>query len=144
MPLQSGLDVCLYHGYKLGMLKLLFLISTIMGCSPISWRMVDVASLALSEASLACDMGQTMSAANTGWSTTLERNPVMGLSPSRTMVGTYFAAAMVLNAVLWAVLPRGWRSAAPVGVVAEQVKAIRGNLGTTPGPWCGAHRPSAM
>jgi len=103
------------------------LLSALTACSV---RSFDRATLLASTASLACDWRQTSNAAAAGWSGTREANPVMGPHPDTTTVGLYFLGVAFVNAAVWAVVPRGWRSLAPSALVGVQARTIRGNNGT--------------
>lgn len=94
---------------------------------------MDVASLVTSEASLACDWGQTRSAAVAGWHGYAEENSIIGPNPSAMRVDMYFATAAILDAAVWLVLPKGWRSAPPVALTVMEAKVIHGNEATTAG-----------
>lgn len=106
------------------------------GCTP-SWRTVDRATLIASTAILACDWGQTRSAAAEGWTGRREGNVLMGERPSTSTVDAYFAATAVLNTAVWVVLPAKWRSVIPGVVIGAQVRTVAGNFATTRGV-CGA------
>lgn len=92
---------------------------------------MDVATLAVSSATLACDWGQTRSAASAGWMDRVERNPLMGAHPSTIQVDMYFGVVTLLNVTLWAMLPKRWRSVVPIGVGAFEMNTIVGNVPTT-------------
>lgn len=115
-------------------LLLLALVAT--GCAH-----VDRATLITSTVSLACDWGQTRSMAANDWAHPTgpqryeEANPIMGKHPSTLVVDTYFMSAALINAAAWLVIPKGWRSAAPVAVTARQALAITRNVEHT--GWCG-------
>lgn len=114
--------------------RLIFLITMfVTACTPTAWRRVDRAALVTSTLSLACDWGQTRSAANEGWTGRFEANLIMGESPSTKVVDAYFSLALVTNIVVWAVLPPRWRSLFSGTVTLAQANAITGNVATTRG-----------
>jgi len=91
----------------------------------------DVAALIASEATLACDWGQTRSAAALGWRGHEETNILLGHQPSTTHVDVYFGVAAVLDAALWIMLPDTWRGASVTGVTAIEADSIVHNIPTT-------------
>jgi hypothetical protein len=98
----------------------------------VSCGAVNTATLITSTASIACDWGQTRSAASEAWSRgRWEANPIMGSKPSTATVDVYFLSALAVNAAFWIALPRQVRSVAPVAITAAQVDTIAGNIGTT-------------
>lgn len=104
----------------------------LVACALAGCAHADVASLVTSELSLACDWGQTRSAASADWSgNRQENNPLMGMHPSTVQVDMYFGVAALLDATLWLALPKGWRSVAPIGVTALEADIIYGNRDTT-------------
>lgn len=104
-----------------------------MACAIAGCAHMDVATLAASSLSLACDWGQTRSAADRGWVGHAEENAILGRRPTTMQVDMYFGVAALLNATLWAALPKGWRSAAPAALVGVEVDSIRHNIDTTSG-----------
>jgi hypothetical protein len=97
---------------------------------------VDVAALAMSTASLAVDWRQTRSAAVDGWSGGrweggVPAGQMIGAHPSVGRVDGYFLGAAMVNAALWAALPRHWRSVIPGFVIGAEVYTVVGNLPTT-------------
>jgi hypothetical protein len=109
------------------------------------WRAIDVSALALSTAGLACDWGQTHSAAAAGWHKNVdgmsyyevETNPLISGRPSVGTVNLYFAVVTAANAVLWAVAPRKYRSIVPVAVLAMQTIQIARNTARPHNTLCG-------
>jgi hypothetical protein len=96
------------------------------------------ATLVTSNALIACDWGQTRSAAETGWSHGLrEANPILGPTPSVGQVDNYMAAALVGNAILWYVLPEKIKWIVPTVVTLTQANVVRGNYYTVPRGSCG-------
>jgi hypothetical protein len=104
----------------------------IAACAP-TWRRVDRATLVASTLSLPCDWGQTRGAAGAGWERSHERNPIMGGRPSTLTVDAYFAGAVAVNALAWAVLPARWRSLIPGVVIGSQAYAVALNADTARG-----------
>lgn len=96
---------------------------------------LDVATLAASTASIALDWRQTRGAAAESWSDgRLEAGwaaNMIGTQPSPRAVDDYFAAAVLCNAALWAMLPRNWRSVIPGWVIGVETSTVVGNLHTT-------------
>lgn len=92
------------------------------------WQTIDVATLAMSTAALACDWGQTHSAAAEGWRDRHEGNPVMGLTPTTARVNAYFAGVAAINIGLWLVMPKRYKSIVPVALAAAEVMQVRSNL----------------
>lgn len=102
-------------------------------CAP-TWQRVDRGTLVASMSLLACDWGQTRSAATEGWGGgQWEGNLIMGERPSSSIVDAYFASTVVINAALWALLPRGWRSVVPGAVIGVQSYTVATNARTTRG-----------
>lgn len=98
------------------------------------WQAIDVTALALSTAALVIDWRQTHGAAADNWRTTQEvgvASMAVGSSPSTRVVDGYFAATIAVNAALWALLPRRWRSAIPLAVIGIETSTIVSNLPRT-------------
>lgn len=87
----------------------------------------DRVALATSTAALACDWGYTHAAAADGWRKFYEANPIMGPEPTTTEVSVYFASAITINAVVWALTPPTYRAALPAAVTARQTYSIAHN-----------------
>lgn len=100
-------------------------------CLLVGCAHVDTAALIASTASLACDWGQTRSAADRGWASRIERNPILGPRPSTSQVDMYFGVTALLNVTLWTLLPKGWKSIVPAGVTAMEANTVYGNRDTT-------------
>lgn len=75
------------------------------GCTPRAYHRATNATLAVAEASLACDWGQTEGMAGTGWRWNYESNPMLGPAPSGGSISVYFAAVGVGLAVASKLLP---------------------------------------
>lgn len=98
------------------------------------WQAIDIATLAVSTAALVIDWRQTHSAAADNWRTTQEvgvASMAVGSSPSTRAVDGYFVATIAVNAALWALLPRRWRSAIPAAVIGIETSTIVSNLPRT-------------
>lgn len=95
------------------------------GCANVH---VNRAALVMSTAMIACDWAQTDSEAATQWSNYYEKNPIIGLTPTRGEVAAYFTAAVVLNAAVWYLLPERYRAIVPAGVSVIQMKSIAHNI----------------
>ena len=89
---------------------------------------VNRATLVASTAALACDWAQTRELAGDGWRTHRETNPMLGERPTTNVIDTYFLAAAIVNATVWAVMPERFRSVIAGGVAARQGLAIGRNL----------------
>lgn len=98
-----------------------------------SLRHVNRAGAVLATAALACDYGQTRSAAAAHWEGHYEANPVMGTNPSTSTVDMYFAATAVVVHLGAQLLPERIRPLAYAAVIGVQAHAIHNNLGTTQG-----------
>lgn len=81
--------------------------ATCLGC-----HAAQIGSLVASEAAIVADWQQTRCHAASGWRGTYEQNPLLGPAPSPHTVDLYMGGALVLNAALWYVLPKGWNTAA--------------------------------
>lgn len=98
---------------------------------------VNRATLVASSLALACDFGQTYSAAADGWEPVAgrtarwEANPIMGPRPSASVTSAYFFTALLANAVTWALMPRKLKSVVPLGVLALEAGPVKSNLETT-------------
>lgn len=93
---------------------------------------MDRATLVTSAASIACDWGQTHAAAARGWvdpsgAMQTEANPIMGTNPSTAKVDAYFLGAEVLNAAIWYVLPKAWKTIYALPVTGMQTFTVYGN-----------------
>ena len=118
-------------------MRYLILLALLASCTTSRLRTANRAALVSSMGLLACDWGQTRSAASTGWAGLEERNPVMGTNPSTGHVDVYFASVAAVNVALYLLMPERARWVAPSVVSAVQVNAIAGNTSTVPGPACG-------
>lgn len=113
---------------------LLALLAT--GCTPL-----NRATLVASTVAIACDWGQTRSAASVGWMwmnhQKTEENVMLGPAPSPAAVDMYFITALLANAMVYAALPKrfGWVSTA--AVIGVQSSSIESNLSVVPHPYCG-------
>jgi hypothetical protein len=116
--------------YILDMKTLIIALALLSGCS---FKNLNRATLAASTASLACDWGQTRSAASNHWKGRYEANPIMGTNPGTRTVDTYFASTVVLNAAIWYFIPEKLKSIIPGVVIGFQANTIAGNLDTTQG-----------
>jgi len=115
------------------MVRLVLVLVAILASTGCSLRNVNRATLAASTVSLACDWGQTRSAAMAGWDGYHEENRMLGARPTTSQVDTYFVVAAIANTFVWLVMPKKLRSIVPVGVFAAQAHTIEGNRDTTPG-----------
>jgi hypothetical protein len=116
--------------YLLIMKTIVLVLVLVSGCS---FKNLNRATLAASTASLACDWGQTRSAASNHWKGRYEANPIMGMNPSTGTVDVYFASTIAINAAIWYLMPEKLKSLLPVGVIGVQANTIAGNLDTTQG-----------
>ncbi len=93
---------------------------------------VNRTALIASTVVLACDWGQTRSAANAGWVLTgnnmswalHEKNPLMGAHPSTTAVDGYFLATALTNFILYLSMPRRYRVIVPTMLFATEASMI--------------------
>lgn len=121
-------------------LAVLALVSLLSGC--FANRAVGRVSLGVATAALITDWVQTHPYAAAGWKTVVARgensttfraytegNPILGERPSTGDLGLYFSTAIVLNAVLWYVLPQRLRLPAMLAVTSVQIHAIVNNAG---------------
>lgn len=82
---------------------------------------VNRAALVASTAALACDWHKTRTTAARDSMLYTEHNPLLGDDPSAGAVDMYFVSTIVINAAIWYVLPKRWRSVLPVVVATVQV-----------------------
>lgn len=87
--------------------------------------------LAVAEMSIACDWRQTRGMADGGWYKSHEANPLLGRKPSVNEVDAYMMASMTLLAVIHTLLPKRWRAAAWLPIIAYQTHTIVTNAPTT-------------
>lgn len=90
-----------------------------------SWTTADTAWQGAVTASLAADYSQTRTALDAGYD---EKNPIMGPSGDRIAPEVYFPACAAAAAGAAVALPRPWRRALQVAVLAVQVHTIAGNV----------------
>lgn len=106
------------------------------------WQTIDITTLTVSTAAIACDWAQTHKMAADGWRAFYnphsksmqipsESNPIMGSNPSSATVDGYFIATIAINTAIWYFMPPKYRSALPLAVIAFQANAIAGNAITT-------------
>lgn len=98
------------------------------GCSN---RYVNATALAVSTSALAVDWSQTRSMAEDGWAGHREANPIMGASPRVGTVDQYFLGVTLVNVIVWAAMPKRWRSATPLGITLIQAVTIARNAPKT-------------
>lgn len=91
----------------------------------------------VTEASLACDYGQTMYAATDGWDKHEEHNVLLGSGPTRAALTAYFAAIMVVGGLASTKAPEWLRSVVYTTVILGQSATIVGNHYFAGLPWCG-------
>lgn len=65
-----------------------------------------------------------------------EANPLLGKRPSSGQVDMYFGVVAILNVTIWALLPKGWRSAPTLAIIGLEADTIYFNRNTT-AKWCG-------
>lgn len=106
-----------------------------MGCANVPVRRATMGTALLS---LACDWGQTRSAAAGHWATTREANMILGEAPGTRSVDLYFLASAAAMVGVVELLPAGVRPFVYGSVAAVQVRTITGNFETTQGV-CGIH-----
>lgn len=121
-------------------MRILAILLALSGCGgtfgrsePTGLKHANRIALGLAAAALACDWGQTHSAAAGGWRGTYEGNPIMGPSPSAAEVGLYMAGVGAAFVVVWQLLPPRLRPALAGGMLAVEAHTVVGNLETTPG-----------
>lgn len=104
------------------------------GCSPANWHRAANVSAALAAGALACDWGQTRSAAAEGWSGgRAEANPLMGPHPDVGTVDAYMAVSAGAIALVAAVTPPKWRTFLLGGIALVEAHTVIGNFATTRG-----------
>jgi hypothetical protein len=113
------------------MLRMVML-TVLVGCSPATLHAVNRVGLVVAEGSVACDWGETRTAAAAGWNHQHEENPIMGRTPSVATVDAYMAGAAGAVAAAWTSLPERWRFLAWGSVVALQAVTIVRDAGETP------------
>lgn len=112
-------------------------LALLVGCSPTAWKRADRTTFALAAASIACDWGQTRSAAAEGWSGGRhEANPMMGINPDVGTVDAYMGMSLATTTLVWLVLPHKVGPFVMGGVLAAEANTIEGNRATTRGT-CG-------
>lgn len=89
---------------------------------------VNRAALVASTAALACDWGQTRSAATQGWRYHYENNPIMGPKPPVGYVDLYFGGIAITNALLWLVIPRRYRVFVPLAIFGIETRQAARNV----------------
>lgn len=120
---------------------MIVLVVVLIGCRPGGLTALNGAALGASTAALLCDWGQTRSLASDGWGRTRETNPLMGERPTTTVVDTYFAVTILINATIWRTVPKRYRWIAPSAVAASQARSISRNMDDLSNPgFCGLHR----
>lgn len=104
-------------------LALMRLISCIgaVGCTH-----VERVTLVTSTLVIACDIAQTVKTASTGWDRRADLNPIIaGRTPG--FVASYGVAAVAVNAVIWRLIPAGWRAVWGFGVTAVETTLVVNN-----------------
>ena len=100
----------------------------LVGCGGTALKHVNRIGAGVALASIACDWGQTHSAARAGWEDRYEQNPIMGDRPSPHAVGAYFVSVLAVNALLWYVTPERWHIVQAAAVTGIEAAAIAGNV----------------
>ncbi len=113
-------------------MRLVGVLIAITACSG-SLQHVNRIALFTAEATIACDLGQTESAASSGWHNRYERNPIMGDKPSSGEVAAYMTGAALATALVWYVAPSWLRPFVAGSVAALEVRTIAVNVPTTAG-----------
>ncbi len=114
-------------------MKILILVCLLVGCTT-----ANRAALVASTLTLACDWGQTRSAASVGWPPGMQEiNPILGKNPDAGKIDAYFLGTIVVNTLIYAIVPKKVKWLVPAVVIGVQQDAIRNNLSTVPSPRCG-------
>lgn len=89
---------------------------------------VNRSGLVLQSAAITCDWGQTRRVAGEGWGARYDMNPIIGPRPATSTVDAYFASALLVSALAWHLLPRRWKPAVSLAVLAVQADSIYWNI----------------
>lgn len=127
---RTGRNVRVRRGWSL-LCGLLLAVSAINGnAAPGWWQKNDWThtdtALQLSYTALhIADWGQTLDIEN--HANAYETNPILGRSPSRGEINTYFASTLALHWLIARVLPQKWRSQFQLGTIALEFDVISEN-----------------
>jgi len=125
------------HGNHYPVVKLALLAAlACAGCTP-TWKHADRTMFVMAAASIACDWGQTRSAADENWSGGRhEANFMMGPAPDVGTVDAYMGMMLATTTLVWLVLPHKVGPFVMGGIVGAEANTIYGNMSTVRGT-CG-------
>ena len=118
-------------------MKTLILILTLL-TSACTIKNFNRSVLIASNASIACDYGQTVNGLSTGM---MEENPILGDRPSLPKLTMYNTGAVMANTMAWEATGRlfgeKWKWLIPAGVLFMQMAVISSNAAVIEKPLCG-------
>ena len=109
------------------MKPLLIVITLLFNYPVFAWDNIDTSLFIASNGLLLIDCGQTLDMQRINYDGVHETNAILGRHPTKTDIYGYISGVIVINSIAAATLPKNYRRAIMLGIIATEITFVINN-----------------